>query len=146
LDTHVWIWFVEGERRRLSPRVVSLLTRASRSGRVYVSAISAWEIARLVAKGRMRLGTDVSTWVGRAFAESGALMAGFTLAIAVEAGTLAGSVGGAPEDWIIVATARSMDATLVTRDAAILAYGAAGHVRVVDAGAQKPSFPRHPPP
>lgn len=135
MDTHVWVWLVDGEAGRLSARTVSLLRRASATGGLYVSPVSAWEVARLVTKGRLKLATDVLTWVARALEGSGAMIAGFSPAIAVEAGMLAGSVGGDPADWMIVATARGLGATLVTRDAAMLEYGAAGHVRVVDAGA-----------
>ena len=35
---------------------------------------------------------------------------------------------------LLIATARAIGATLLTRDAGILAYGREGHVRVLDAG------------
>jgi PIN domain nuclease of toxin-antitoxin system len=37
-----------------------------------------------------------------------------------------------PMDRILIATARELAATLVTRDRAIVAYGAQGHVSVVE--------------
>jgi PIN domain nuclease of toxin-antitoxin system len=36
-----------------------------------------------------------------------------------------------PTDRIIIATAREHDLTIITRDRAILAYGAAGHVKTL---------------
>ena len=36
-----------------------------------------------------------------------------------------------PFDRILIATAREHDLTIITRDRAILAYGAAGHVRTL---------------
>jgi PIN domain nuclease of toxin-antitoxin system len=36
-----------------------------------------------------------------------------------------------PADRIIIATAREHDLTIITRDRAILAYGAAGHVKTL---------------
>lgn len=135
MDTHVWMWFAAGERGKLSRRIASQLERAGHAGRLYVSPVSALEVARLVAKDRLRLDGDVLSWVETTLERSGALLAGLTVGIAVEAGSLAGSVGGDPGDWILIATARALGATLVTRDAAILGYGGAGHVRVVDAGA-----------
>lgn len=134
LDTHVWMWFAAGERSKLSRRATSRLERARRAGALYVSPVSALEIARLVAKGRLRLGADVLAWVEAALERSGVLLAGLTPAIAVQAGSLS-AVGGDPADWILIATAQALGATLVTRDAAILGYGGAGHVRVVDPGA-----------
>jgi len=39
------------------------------------------------------------------------------------------AASGDPADRFIVATARRLDAVLLTRDAAVLEYGAAGHVK-----------------
>jgi len=36
-----------------------------------------------------------------------------------------------PIDRILIATARENDLTIITRDRAILSYGAAGHVRTL---------------
>lgn len=36
-----------------------------------------------------------------------------------------------PIDRILIATAREHDLTIITRDRAILAYGAAGHVKTL---------------
>jgi PIN domain nuclease of toxin-antitoxin system len=131
MDTHVWMWFAAGERSKLSRRATSRLERARQAGALYVSPVSALEIARLVAKGRLRLGADVLAWVEAALERSGVLLAGLTPAIAVQAGSLS-AVGGDPADWILIATAQALGATLVTRDVAILGYGGAGHVRVVE--------------
>lgn len=54
-------------------------------------------------------------------------------AIAVASSRLPGDPHGDPADRIIVATARHHGATLVTADDKLLAYGTAGHVKVLSA-------------
>jgi PIN domain nuclease of toxin-antitoxin system len=44
---------------------------------------------------------------------------------------LPGPVHGDPADRILIATARALDLTIVTRDSAILDYSARGHVRAL---------------
>jgi hypothetical protein len=52
LDTHAWIWWIEGDRR-LPRRVRDTLDRLPRDERPYLSAISLWEVAMLVERGRV---------------------------------------------------------------------------------------------
>ena len=52
LDTHVWIWVVEGSRDRLSPEAVTRVQEASGAEEVLVSAISVWEVSVLATAGR----------------------------------------------------------------------------------------------
>jgi PIN domain nuclease of toxin-antitoxin system len=54
LDTHVLIWFAE-DNPRLGPRATKLADAALQRDEVLVSAVSFWEIAMLVDKGRMEL-------------------------------------------------------------------------------------------
>jgi len=132
LDTHVWVWLADAPDR-VSPGCVDLVRRAQPAGWVHISPISAWEVAMLVRKGRLVLSLDVHTWVRRTLA-SDLRVAPLTPDIALDGGFLPGTATGDPADRIIIATARALGARLVTRDAAILAYGRAGHVAVLDAG------------
>jgi PIN domain nuclease of toxin-antitoxin system len=52
-------------------------------------------------------------------------------AIAIESVGLPGDFHDDPADRILIATARIRGFTLATRDSGILAYGRAGHVKVV---------------
>lgn len=128
LDTHVWIWAVEGRVERLRPAVTREIERAARDGRAYVAAISAWEIGMLVLKGRLTLTRDVATWVAECRRPPGVLVAALTAPIALDAANLPGFDHGDPADRLIVATARALSARLVTSDVRLLAYGDAGHV------------------
>jgi PIN domain nuclease of toxin-antitoxin system len=134
LDTHVWVWLADGVKGRLSPSGVQLLRSAHAEARLFVSPISVWEVATLVRKGRLGLTQDIRPWVSRAFSE-GLRGAPFPPEVALDAGLLPDVPPRDPADRMLIATARALGATLVTRDAEVLAYGRAGHVRVLDAGA-----------
>lgn len=133
LDTHVWVWFVTGDAARLATAVVSRVERAVRDGQCLVSVISVWELAMLAAKGRVHLGGTVDAWVAASRRPPGVTIVELTPEIAIESTRLPGDVHGDPADRMLVATARSMGAVLVTCDERILDYAASGHLRTVDA-------------
>jgi len=119
LDTHVWLWWLTAPKR-LSRAAAEAIERAPRIG---VSTLSAWEVAMLVARGRISLDRDVSLWVRQALAGERVESLAPGTEVAVSAGLLdARSFPGDPVDRLIYATARSTGATLVTRDAAIRAF------------------------
>ena len=132
-DTHIWIWYVEGEARKLSRRLEPLVEATLLKGGIVVSAISVWEIAMLEARKRIDLSVDVRTWIGRALGFPGVRLKGLSPSIAIESTRLPGSLHADPVDRILIATARLGGATLVTRDEQILEYAKGGHLRVVDA-------------
>ena len=127
LDTHAWLWLVGG-LEPLKRSVLSTVERGARQGRIRVSAISVWEVAMLEAKGRIRLSKDCLSWVHDALASPGISLVPLTPEIAVESCRLPGTFHGDPADRILVATARLLGATLITRDTLILSYGRKKHV------------------
>jgi PIN domain nuclease of toxin-antitoxin system len=130
LDTHVWLWLVNGAEPIKRP-VLSAVEGAARRGLIRVSAISVWEVAMLVAKGRVRLAKDCLAWVHEALSAPGTSLLPLTPEISVESSRLPGEFHGDPADRILVATARLLGATLLTRDERILAYGKGKHVSVM---------------
>lgn len=135
LDTHVWIWLMDGARHEVGRRALGAVEAAAARGRVMVSAISVWEVAMLGAKGRVRFSMEVGEWVRRSLEAPGLRLAGLSPEIAVESARLPGTAHGDPADRILIATARVSGATLVTRDAKILEYAESGHLAVLDAEA-----------
>ncbi len=131
MDTHVWVWLVQGDNRIRT--VLPAINEATARGRLRVSAISAWEIGMLVAKGRLELSADPLDWVERALSAPGIPLVALTPRIAIEATRLPGppDLRGDPADRIIAATARVLGARLLTRDVSLLAYAAAGHVKAM---------------
>jgi PIN domain nuclease of toxin-antitoxin system len=133
LDTHVWVWYVEDDAARFSPRIDPLVEGAVERGDLVVAAISVWEIAMLEAARRLELSVDVRAWVGRALSFPGVRLKGLSPAIAIESTRLPGRLHRDPADRILIATARLLGAALVTCDERIVAYAKQGHVNVVDA-------------
>ena len=132
LDTHALVWLMVGDGR-LSPAVAEVVQQAAATNQVYVSAITPWEIAMLVARNRLTFASDIRTWLDQALNQPGITLAPLIPAIAVDSVRLPGTIHGDPADRIIVATARYLRATLVTADAKLLTYGRSGHVAVLDA-------------
>jgi len=130
LDTHVWVWLIEGVPGRLSASDIEMVERAGENAGILVSAISVWELGVLEAKGRVALSTGIHAWVERAMGAPGVKLAGLTPAIALDASRLPGNPHGDAADRILIATARRYRARLATRDRAILTYARTGAVEV----------------
>jgi PIN domain nuclease of toxin-antitoxin system len=130
LDTHVWIWLMAGSSE-LDTKVRQAINRALGSGALRITAISLWEIALLVARGRIFLGKATGLWFQEALADPGPAIEPLTPSVAVESYHLPGRFHADPADRIIVATARVTGATLLTRDRRILDYAAHGHLSVL---------------
>lgn len=133
LDTHVWLWVVNGQSDELAADALSAIDEASRRGEILVSGISVWEVAMLEARGRIRVGTPVEEWVRAALRAPGTNLLELDPGIAIESTRLPGDPHGDPADRILMAGARLAGARLVTRDRHILEYGEEGHVGTVDA-------------
>ncbi|WP_281517549.1 type II toxin-antitoxin system VapC family toxin [Ferranicluibacter rubi] len=132
LDTHVLVWAVQDDPK-LKRQARTLLDAATADGRVLVAAISLWEIAMLVKKGRLVLGIDVGRWIDQVTTLPGIEIAPLNGRIAVESVSLPGSFHADPADRMIVATARCHELPLMTADEAVLAYSAAGYLKTIPA-------------
>ncbi|MGH7556680.1 MAG: type II toxin-antitoxin system VapC family toxin [Gemmatimonadota bacterium] len=133
LDTHVWIWVVEGTESQLSDDAIHQIDASSRRGEVLVSAISVWEVATLEARGRISLSHSVEEWVQLALRAPGTRLLDLSPEIAIESTRLPDSPHGDPADRILIAGARVMGVRLATRDERIIRYGKGGHLAVLDA-------------
>lgn len=120
LDTHIWVWWVHGNPK-LTALHEKLIAENEETG-LGISAISCWEVAKLVEKGRLMLPCPIADWLQNALAYPGIALLELTPEIAVESTTLPRSFHKDPADQIIVATARIHDCPLVTADQEILDY------------------------
>jgi len=128
LDTHSLVWLMQGSER-IGPLSRALIVAAAEADAVFVAAVSAWEIAMLVAKDRLALDRDVGEWLDTALRLPGLRLAALDPLVAVDSTRLPGEVHGDSADRLIIATARRHAAVLITDDRLILQYGAAGHVK-----------------
>lgn len=124
LDTHVWLWTLDGTVGALSKPAVRLIERAATDGRLYVSDISFWEVAMLVSKGRLELAADPTRWLQRAALAPGIQLLSLTRDVLIESTRLAGAVHGDPADRMLIAQAQLIGASLLTCDKGIVAYAA----------------------
>jgi PIN domain nuclease of toxin-antitoxin system len=130
LDTCAVIWLAEGEK--LARSAVDLLKAADDAGQVtYVSPISAWEVGQLASRGRVQLLITPQRWFARLFEARGVYLAEMSPDVLIASSFLPGKPPRDPADRIIVATARDLGATLITRDRALIGYGIQGHLCVV---------------
>lgn len=132
LDTHIWIWLMEGAPD-LKPALRDALDDCAREGELLVSTISAWELGMLEAKRRITFDQDCADWVKDAISAPGIRLAPLEPEVAVASTRLPGDFHGDPADRIIVATARAYACPLVTADAAIIAYAQSGYIRILNA-------------
>lgn len=133
LDTHVWIWLVNGGPERLSPLATDTIRKASTASALAVSAIAIWELAMLESKGRLQLQMECLLWVAEATRRTGLRIVPLSPDIAVASTRLPGELQGDPADRIIAATVRHEGAILVTRDRALLGYAERGYIRAIEA-------------
>ena len=121
LDTHAWLWWV-AQDPRLSDTGRGAVEGAQSEGTLWISAFSIWEVAKKVQKGQLVLDRPLDDWLDQATTPAGLHVAELTRAVLVESCRLPGGVAGDPADAIIVATARSLGAVLVTKDQRIRDY------------------------
>ncbi len=122
LDTHALLWLVRGEFR--TEAAIAAVRTAQEEGRLYVCAISSWElgVAELKRRDRPDLGMPSAVWFRQALATTGARLATISVSVAAEASTVPAVYGsGDPGDCFIIATARVRRIPVVTRDGRMLA-------------------------
>ena len=131
LDTCAVLWTAHNDPLR-EPAASELQEAYQRGAHLFVSPITAWEIAMLVAKGKIALALDPELWFRRFCELPSVRLAAMPTSVLVASATLPGTPPRDPADRIIIATARAFGYVLTTRDARILDYGSQGHVRVIE--------------
>jgi PIN domain nuclease of toxin-antitoxin system len=133
LDTHALLWWASGDLQRLSPRalaaIVEEVERSAQPGQppgLLVSAISCWEVAMLVQRGRLALSLEVERWLALVAAIPAVRLLPLEPAVAVAATRLPAPFHADPADRFLVAQARELAVPLLSADSKIQTYP---HVR-----------------
>jgi PIN domain nuclease of toxin-antitoxin system len=133
LDTHVLIWWADGDQQRLSQEArAAIEAQVESAGRpvgspgLMVSAISCWEVAMLVSRGRLALSLEVEHWLAVLASHPAIKLLPLDPAVAVAATRLPEPFHADPADRFLVAQARALGVPLLSADSKIRSYG---HVR-----------------
>ena len=116
LDTHALVWAVAGSKR-LSRAAAATIRKARAEDGLAIAAITLWELAALIARGRIQAYGTVEASV-RLLVE-GVAIKPLTAEIAALATQFPDDYPRDPADRLIGATARAEGLVLVTQDARI---------------------------
>jgi PIN domain nuclease of toxin-antitoxin system len=118
-DTHALVWWLNDEPR-LSRAQIQALERATASSEsLSVSAISFWEIAKLIERGRLKLPRSLDQFFDEIESHPAVQLIPLSPRISIESTRLGARFHNDPADQIIAATARVHGLRLVTADGRI---------------------------
>jgi PIN domain nuclease of toxin-antitoxin system len=118
LDTHIWIWLVNGNLDRFP---ASWLPQIMTSDCLGVSPLSCYEIALAQQRGRLELDMTAKEWIERALSVGKIDLLPITEKIAIQAVNLS-PIHKDPFDRLIIATALAYDAKLASVDRYFIEY------------------------
>ncbi len=130
LDTCAIIWVANNDDLR-EPALSELPKACARGSRLFVSPMTAWEVAMLAAKGKIALTHSPDIWFEQFCERPKVAVVGMSASVLVASTILPGTPPSDPVDRILAATAREFGYTLVTRDERLLEYGTKGHIKVI---------------
>lgn len=131
LDTCAAIWIMDGAQ--VSKHAANAIDNSFQDNQnILICPYTAWEIGMLCARGRLALIKGPIAWYNDLISINGFEEAFLSPAIMVESSFLKGNPPKDPGDRMIIATANAYDATIITRDKKILAYGNEGGCRVLE--------------
>lgn len=133
LDTHILIWLMSGNESLGSDARSCIEAVSQQAGKIHVSAISIWEIGMLEANGRIHLKEPVAQWIYKALKAPSIYLTPLSPEILIESCYLPGTIHSDPADRMIIATARVLNISLITKDARILEYSSHGYVSAISA-------------
>ena len=119
LDSHVWIWWVTGQKDLAAAKRARLDRLAEAGTPPFLSAISLWEAQMLYRKNRLTLEIDFPVWLTEASDPMVVQVLPIDTSVILTLDKLPDRFHGDPADRIIVATAKAHGLALMTDDKAI---------------------------
>lgn len=119
LDTHTFLWWAGDRVARLTPLAVEVIEDPSTE--VYVSAVTAMEVASKAARGRLELPTQAETYVPDRMARHRFVSLSIDVSHALRAGSLP-DIHRDPWDRLLVAQAQIESMPIVTADPVVAQY------------------------
>jgi len=129
LDTCAAIWVANGDP--ISGEARNAIEENAEVGSILISPMTAWEIATLANKGRLKLSMAPESWFDALLSLPGIRLAPMPPRTLIASAFLPGDPPSDPADRILAATARAENLILMTRDRRLLDFGNQGHVRVL---------------
>ena len=130
LDTHILVWYLEGDNR-LEKKYIDAIEQARKQNKLYISAISAWEIAMLAEKERVVLSVTLSEWIEKALSIEGLSLIELSTNILIESCQLPHYPHKDPADRMILATSRHHSISLMTFDHKMIEYANKGYLTLI---------------
>lgn len=130
LDTCAAIWLMNGDPISAESRAAIAAAQTENLG-IYVSPMTAWEIATLVAKDRLQLTLSPEAWFDDLMRLSGVRLAPMPPDVLIASESLPGAPPNDPVDRIIAATSRTYGFSLITRNGELMLYARVGHIDAV---------------
>jgi len=119
LDSHVWIWWVTGQKDLAAAKRAQLDELAEAGTPPFLSAISLWEAQMLYRKNRLTLEINFPVWLTEASDPMVVQVLPIDTSVVLTLDKLPKHFHGDPADRIIVATAKAHGLALMTDDKAI---------------------------
>ena len=116
LDTHVLVWWVDGDTKKLSRKARQALEQHGNRRELLIASISIFEITTLERRGRLSFTISASEWLTQVRRLPEYRIEPLTDDIAERAGQFGDAFPGDPADRMIAATALLRDVPLVTYD------------------------------
>ena len=131
LDTCAAIWLMNGDPISTESRAAVTAAQIENRG-IFVSPMTAWEIATLAAKNRLQLTLSPEAWFNNLLALPGVRLASMPPSVLMASASLPGTPPNDPVDRIVAATSRAFGFLLMTRNGELMRYARAGHVQAVE--------------
>ena len=129
LDTHALLWLDSGAP--MSARALPPSTMRPGEARSWSRPCRPGRSGCWCKRAGSVLDLEPLPWFERFLGLPGVRLTPLSVAAAISSSFLHEPFHGDPADRLLVATARTLPATLITRDARILSYAEAGHLRAL---------------